>query len=171
MHWNFNNELRFFVFDPEGDGFSYFKTEVERDEYSEQLIKNYLDDAWDENVIHVLGGTITHRATEIDRTERPDETEIDEEDYDLNGNYWGEHEYQCNFKLLPLEGTCLKCNKMKNTNDQGFCNLCDYPGIQSDHNAYLEMINEGHRPTDAALRSGWKSAKEICSEQRMATNQ
>lgn len=102
MHWDFKKEKPYFVLDPDGEGLSYFATEKERDEYSEECIDNYLDDGWDENVIHVLGGKITHLATEINRIDRPDA--INGVGFDCDGNYWKDADvaYKCNYKLLPI---------------------------------------------------------------------
>lgn len=104
MHWNFKKETPYFVLDPDGDGMSYFGSEEERDKFAKACIRLYLDDGWDENVIHVLGGKVTHRATQVNREDRPDDVEIDEDGVDLEGNHWdGDMEYKCNYELKPLK--------------------------------------------------------------------
>ena len=95
-------ETPYFVYDPDGDGFTYFATEEERDRFSEECIKSYLDDSWDEGVTRVIGGKITHRAAEVDRVDRP--PEVDEEGCDHEGHYWPQDaEYMCGYKLLPID--------------------------------------------------------------------
>lgn len=100
-YWVFAPDRLYFVYDPEGDGFSYFATEVERDKHSVECIKSYLDDGWSEEVVFVMGGKITHRATQIDVEERP--SEIDEDGLDDEGNYWeSEWSYKCNYALREI---------------------------------------------------------------------
>ena len=107
MHWNFKKEKPYFVLNPEGDGITYFETIEERDKFAEKCIRGYLGDTWDEEVVNVVAGVITHSAQEVDRQDRP--TELDEEDCDEEGNYWADYEYKCNFKMLPVDsGEALK---------------------------------------------------------------
>ena len=101
MTYQFENEKPYFIYDPEGNGFSYFETEAERGAFGKQCIANYLSDSWNEEVEGVVGGKITHRATETDREDRPEATDADS--YDDSGDYWDpDIAYRCNFKLLPL---------------------------------------------------------------------
>lgn len=102
MHWNFDTSKPYFVFDPEGHGLVYFETEVERDAYAQTCIQDYLDtDGWSEEVMHVLGGVMTHRAQEGNVELRPDD--IDENGCDSEGHYWPvEHDKRCTYKLLPV---------------------------------------------------------------------
>ena len=89
------------LYDPEGDGFTFYKTAEERDKAAEETIKTYLDEGtWFEEVTGVFAFTVTHRATEIDVV-RP-VGEIDPEDgCDEAGEYWPDTdcEYKCNYAL------------------------------------------------------------------------
>jgi hypothetical protein len=93
----------YFVHDPEGEGFSFFANEKERDEFADHCIQAYLDDGWDEEVENVVAGVITHVATQTGRLNRPPEEEINLDGEDGEGNDWS-HGFDsvCNYKLLPL---------------------------------------------------------------------
>ena len=102
MHWHFKPEAPFFILDPEGDGLTYFETAAERDTAAAELIKNYLDaDGWGEGVEYLVAGTITHRATETNRQDRP--ADLDEDGIDGEGVWWGpDVEYRCGYQMLPV---------------------------------------------------------------------
>ena len=92
----------YFVFDPQGDGFSYFETVEERDTFTKGVIDNYLDDTWDDEVSDIIAGVITHSVVQTDRTDRPADDDIDEDGLDGDGAYWeADLEYRCNYKLNP----------------------------------------------------------------------
>lgn len=99
--WEVSPNRLFFVFDPEGDGLAYYATESERDNAASEAIKGYLSDGWSEEVTNVIAGRLTHTTKKCDVISRPDE--IDENDCDGEGNYWGEFDHFCNYKLTPLE--------------------------------------------------------------------
>lgn len=90
----------YFIYDPSGDGFMYFSTESERDSYAESVISEYLDEGWNEEVECVVAGKVTHSTQMVDKEERPDN--LDEDTCDTEGNYWGEFDYKCGYKLLKL---------------------------------------------------------------------
>ncbi len=101
--FNPSRECPYFVCDPGGDGFSYFPTEDERDDFAESCIQAYLDDGWDEEVENVVAGVMTHFAKQVDRVDRPPQSEIDEEGFDGEGNDWGnDFTFLCRYELLPL---------------------------------------------------------------------
>lgn len=103
MHWNFKPEAPYFVLDPEGDGITYFETIEERDAFAASRIDGYkdVDNSWAEAVDYIIAGVVTHRATQTDREDRPDD--LDEEGNSGDGSNWEEdEEYRCNYKLLPL---------------------------------------------------------------------
>ncbi len=103
--WVLNQSMPYFVHDPEGDGFTYFTTEKERDEFASEAIQEYLDDGWSEEVTYVVTGVITHRAAQTDLVHRPCNDELDEEGMDEDGVCWdADWDYICNYKLLPLTG-------------------------------------------------------------------
>ncbi len=100
---NTTKDKPYFVHDPEGNGFSFFATEQERDDYSKECIEGYLDDGWSEDVVFVIGGKVTHQAQQCDLVERPPEDEIDEDGNDLEGQHWdADWTEMCNYRLMPL---------------------------------------------------------------------
>jgi hypothetical protein len=101
-----DDEYRYFLYDPGNDGLMFFKTSQERDEWYESVKDGYLNDSWDEEVMNVCAGEVTHISTECDRVERPADEELDENGIDKNGNHWNEDwSYICNYKLLPVANT------------------------------------------------------------------
>lgn len=92
----------FFVYDPEGDGFTYYATEQERDEAAEMVIQGYLDEGWSEEVTSVVAGILTHKSTQTNLQERPDDDKINEDNEDEDGTYWGDWTHICNYELLPI---------------------------------------------------------------------
>lgn len=91
----------YFLNDPNGNGFETFTTKEECEKNADDAIQYYLHDGWDEEVVNVVTGIITHQATQTDREERPNE--LDEEECDGEGQYWGDFEYRCNYKLKPVK--------------------------------------------------------------------
>ena len=103
MHWNFNSDKPYFVLDPEGDGITYFATEEERDAFAENCIQQYFEDRWNEDVVNVVAGIVTHSAQQVDREDRPPDNELDEDECDHSGQYWEpDCEYICDYKLKPI---------------------------------------------------------------------
>jgi hypothetical protein len=101
-------EHTFWVYSPEGDGMTFWKTEQERNDYTEREIKSYLDDRawneWIEEVEWVCAGVVTHRAKAVDIMCRVGE--LDDEGYDENDEYWeAEAEIKCNYALRPIQET------------------------------------------------------------------
>lgn len=91
---------RFFVFNPEGDGFAFYKTAEERDAAAKEMIQMYLDSGeWSPEVQSVFSGEVTHRATEVNRVDRPDDLE---DGVDGEGRYWPEDcDYLCKVEMRP----------------------------------------------------------------------
>lgn len=103
MHWNFKPEAPYFVLDPEDGGITYHETIEARDAYAAKCIDGYkdVDNSWAEAVDYIIAGVVTHRATQTDREDRPDD--LDEEGNSGDGSNWeADEEYRCNYKLLPL---------------------------------------------------------------------
>lgn len=97
-------EHRFFIYDAQDGEFYYFKTAAERDAYSDAVIQAYLDDAWDDTVEQVVAGEVTHVIEQVGRQDRPDESELDENNCDSDGVFWSpEWSHICNYALLPVE--------------------------------------------------------------------
>lgn len=96
-------EHRFFIYDANNAEFYYFATVAERDAYSDTVIRHYLDDSWDETVEQVVAGEISHAVEQIDRQDRPDDSELDENYCDAMGTYWSpEWSYICDYALQPV---------------------------------------------------------------------
>ena len=55
-------EYRYFLYDPEGNGMTFYKTADKRNKAAERAIRIYIDGTWDdENVIRVLAGEVSDR--------------------------------------------------------------------------------------------------------------
>ena len=100
-------EFRFWLYDPEGDGMVYYRSAEDRDADAEEAISGYLDDGyWSEEVENVCVGEVTHIASEVNRVNRPDDDQIDEDGCDESGRYWNQDiDYICNYELLPIPKT------------------------------------------------------------------
>jgi len=97
----------FFLYDPEGDGFTFFKTQEERDKRAAAVIKQYQGEysgeGWSQEVEGVFAGTITARATKTNIEYPPPDNELDEERCDNDGKYWPEEAKDyCDYKLMPF---------------------------------------------------------------------
>lgn len=91
----------YFVNDPSGHDMMYCGSIEERDELVKHVIKEYLDDGtWCEDVEYVTVGHVTGLAQATDITEAP--SDLDDEGFDEDGNYWGDIERSCNYDILPL---------------------------------------------------------------------
>ena len=103
MSYTATKEKPFFVHDHSGNGFTFFATEQERDEYARECIEEYLDDGWGEDVVFVTAGVMTHSAQKCDVIERPPADEIGEDGIDSEGRWWdSDWSEMCNYKMLPL---------------------------------------------------------------------
>lgn len=93
----------FFCYSPE-TGLQAFATESQRDEYCERMIIESMDDnKWTDDVESIIAGVITHSTQKTDIIARPDDSEIDEDGNDNDGEWWpAEVEYKCNYDLLPI---------------------------------------------------------------------
>jgi len=102
----------YFIYDPDGDGHSFFKTEAERDEYAVECIEAYRslydEEGWGSEVDGVYVGVVTARATQTDVEYPPPASELDEENCDSNGRHWPDGaEYFCNYKMMPLNSEAI----------------------------------------------------------------
>ncbi len=101
--WKPSAEFRYFIYDPSGDGFTYYRSAADRDADSTNIIAQYCDDGWDEDVENIVAGEISHTCEKTNVRARPPEDEIDGEGYDQDGDYWAEEwDYKCGYELLPL---------------------------------------------------------------------
>ncbi len=104
--WSVTDEKPWFAYCPD-NGVMAFETEEKAKAQAEEFIEAWLDadTGWDELVDQVFVGRAIHISGQVDRVDRPDEREIDEDGCDEDGHYWGgDYEYFCNYQLLPVEG-------------------------------------------------------------------
>ena len=99
-----NPEFRFFIYHPEGHGFLYFRSAAERDAAAPDVIRDYCDDGWAEEVEFVVAGEVTHTCQKTNVELRPDK--LDEEGYDDNGVYWDQDwDCKCDYGLVALQAS------------------------------------------------------------------
>ena len=93
-----------FSYDPQSDGMLFFETEQEAKANAQQSVDLSLDEFWSEDVDRICYGRVTHAATQVNRSDRPES--LDEEGYDEDGEYWpADCEFKCNYELLPIAAT------------------------------------------------------------------
>lgn len=93
---------KYFIYDPENRSFETFATLAEQSKAAEETIRSYLegnpDDRWPEEVVDIVSGIITERATQCELVDRPDE--IDDEGYDEDEVFWPEGmTHRCNYEM------------------------------------------------------------------------
>lgn len=90
------------LYEPDGQGFTFHRSQEERDACAEQSIRTYLDeDGWSDAVVGIFAFTVTHQVTATDVIVQ--QGELDENGCDENDEYWTcEHDYKCNYQLKPL---------------------------------------------------------------------
>lgn len=93
-------EYRFWLYDPEGRGMLYYRTQEARDAAAKLAIDAYLDDGWDDGVEWVAAGVVTHFAQVLEKLVRPPDT--DENGCDGEGTCWGDFEWRGNYTLALL---------------------------------------------------------------------
>ncbi len=104
MKYRPSAEYRYWLYDPEGDGMVYFRTQADRDKQAATAIDAYLDDGWAEEVELVAAGELTHFAQVLDKTMRPADEDLDEEQRDGAGCEWPEGmAWRGNYEMAPLE--------------------------------------------------------------------
>lgn len=92
----------FGLYEPEGDGITFYATEKERDEAAKKAIKAYVDDnEWCDEVTGVFGFVVTHQAAAINVAYPAGP--LDEEGYDEDGEYWPDNcGRKCDYALTPI---------------------------------------------------------------------
>jgi len=85
-----SKEYRFYLYDPEGEGMTYFKTKEDRDSYANYCLTVYCDptEGWHEEVEFMSRGEITEFPQCLNKQERPSDSELDEENCDSAGICW-----------------------------------------------------------------------------------
>lgn len=92
---------KYFYRDKNGD-IHFYDDEKLRDEKVNQEIQNCIDEVWCEEVEDIFTGIVQGFSTQVDKELRPDESEIDEEGFDGRGFYWGDADFRCDYKIMPL---------------------------------------------------------------------
>ena len=99
-----SQEFRFFFYDPEGDGFTYYRSAEDRDAAAPDSIQEYCQDGWDESVTQIVAGELTHTCQQTNVVPRPPADEIDEDGLDQQGRFWQESwDHYCDYDLQPLK--------------------------------------------------------------------
>lgn len=95
-------EYRYWLYDPEGDGMTYYRTKEARDSAAKQAICCYIEDCWAEEVELVSAGEVTHFAQVLNKTMRPSDEDL-EDGCDENGLDWPDGmDWRGNYALEPL---------------------------------------------------------------------
>lgn len=103
---------RFWLYDPEGDGMTYYRTRDARDVDAAEAIKSYSHpvEGWPEEVEFVAAGEVTHFAQCLDREYRPDN--LDDEGCDEDGVWWdADVEWMGNYAMEPLPPNGLELTR------------------------------------------------------------
>lgn len=101
-----DDEYRYWLFDPEGDGMMYFHSKEERDAHGQRCIDEYRSgDGWggeEDEIEGVCAGEVTHIAKVINKRMRPDDLGADGMDKD--GDVWPDGaEWIGRYALEPIE--------------------------------------------------------------------
>jgi len=95
---------QWFAHDPE-NGAIFFSTENEAKAQADEWLESYKEcantDGWHELVDEVCYGKVTHAATAINLTQRPEE--LDEDGCDEEGTWWDRDvEFTCDYEIQPV---------------------------------------------------------------------
>jgi len=107
--WYVTDDKPWFAYCPD-QGLMAFGTEAEAVEQATDFIDSWLDGdtGWDEQVGQVFVGRATQISSQVDRVDRPDEGQLDEDGCDPEGYHWGDFEYVCNYKVQPVVSDAAK---------------------------------------------------------------
>ena len=98
-----SKEFPWFTTDPMADT-RYYKSEDDMLYDQRSIIGEYCDDGWSEEVEQIKSGKITHVCSQCDKKERPSESELDEDGYDVDGIKWGRgFDFYCDYKLVEID--------------------------------------------------------------------
>ena len=97
---------RFWLYSPEGDGFMFFATATERDDYAKTEIRTYCDFAdggWYEEIDGIIAGVVTHTIKRIVKDVKPvDYADMDQDQRDESWPYGDEFDEIVDYTLEPL---------------------------------------------------------------------
>lgn len=98
-----SSEYRYFIYDSENGGMTYWRSKEDRDEAAKEYIASYLDEGeWDEDVECISTGEVTHFPQLLDKRNRPPESEFDAETCDSDGEFWGDYELNGSYTMKPV---------------------------------------------------------------------
>ena len=93
------------LYDPEGDGITFYKSAAERDEAAEKAIQGYeAFGIWYQGVTGIFAFMVTHCATCINVARPVGETRYEKEGRYEAGEYWPntDCDCKCNYALKPF---------------------------------------------------------------------
>lgn len=97
-------DYRFWLYDPEGEGMTYYRTAEDRDKAAALAIdacRGDGDEGWYEDGLEgIAAGEVTHVARVTNKKMRP--AELDDEQCDGEGTYWGDFEWMGNYTMVLL---------------------------------------------------------------------
>ena len=107
--WYVTEDKPWFAYCPD-NGLMAFGTEAEAMSQAEEFIDAWLDGdtGWDELVDQVFVGRATQISSQVNRVDRPEESELDEDGLDAEGRHWGDYEYFCNYQLQAVVSDAAK---------------------------------------------------------------
>lgn len=102
-------DYRFWLYDPEGEGMTYYRTAEDRDKAAALAIdacRGDGDEGWYEDGLEgIAAGEVTHVARVTNKKMRP--AELDDEQCDGEGTYWGDFEWMGNYTMVLLPNYVL----------------------------------------------------------------
>ncbi len=94
---------RYFLNDPEGDGFELFPSAEARDAAAKKAIAEYcMTGEWIDGASLICTGELTHTVEMTGLIERPDD--VDEDGFGPDGEDWNGVESKCNYELVAIKG-------------------------------------------------------------------
>lgn len=97
---------QYFLYDP-NVGITYFATEEACFHAAKDAIRLYClecDGRWPEEELAGLSmGRVTHTAQQTHVVPKPPDDQLDDEGYDADGIEWTEHDYYCDYEMLPVD--------------------------------------------------------------------
>lgn len=107
LEWRSNPSRthRFFIYDPEGEGYMWFTSAAARDAAAPDVIREYLDDGWSEEVSLVCAGELTAATEKTDIKLRPERDWFEtEEEFEDAMEEWPNSDFDtiCNHELRPI---------------------------------------------------------------------
>lgn len=97
-----SSEYRFFLYNQEGEGITFYKSKEKRDEDARKAIQTYSDDGWCEEVEYVCVGEVTHSAQALNKKFPTSDEELDNDGCDKDGVDWTNISWIGDYTLEPI---------------------------------------------------------------------